>query len=97
MKAIESLTYTCNEHEPLIQLICALDQVFTEFKKELPQEQGLVIRSFIAKRTKKVGKANHCKNISSLKLYKKCGRACLDSKYTNRVGMRADKIRKVKL
>lgn len=97
LKAIESLTYTCSVYEPLVQLNQALDSVFSKFKSELPQEEGLVIRPLITKRTKRREKADKQRHekLSALKLYKKRGRACADSKYRNRVGKRADQLRKV--
>ncbi len=94
LKAIESLTYTCSEHEILFKLNRSLDSLLLEFRKELPHEEGLVIRPLVAKRAKNTKKSLKAK-VSSLQLYKKRGRACVDSKYRNRVGKRADKLRKV--
>ena len=98
LKAIESLTYTCNEPELLLQLNKTLDDVLLKFRRGLPSEQGLVVRPLVERQTKKTEREMKAKNggkILSLPPYKKRGRACLDSKYRNRVGKRASQLRKV--
>lgn len=98
MKAIESLTYTCSEPELLQQLNKYLDCVLSKFRRDLPCEEGLVIRPLLEKQIKKNEREVMAKSggkILSLPQYKKRGRTCLDSKYRNRVGKRADQLRKV--
>lgn len=98
LKAIESLTYTCNNPQLLIELNQKLDQVLSDFRKALPAEQGLVIRPLITKRVKKKEKTKAASNgqrLLSLPLHKKRGRARVDSKYRNRVGKRAQQLRNV--
>lgn len=98
LKAIESLTYTCNNHQLLVQLNQTLDGILLQFRQALPVEQGLVLRPMITKRVKKNEKSKTTRNgnkILSLPLYKKRGRSHTDSKYRNRVGKRAEQLRKV--
>lgn len=86
LKAIESLTYTCNNPQLLIELNQKLDQILSDFRHTLPAEQGLVIRPLIAKRVKKKEKskaASSGQRLLYLPLYKKRGRIRVDSKYRN--------------
>ena len=64
-----------------------------EFRSKLPAADGLVIRSAIKERTKRAEKC--IQNISTLPAYKPRGRRRMDSAYRNRVGKRADALRKV--
>ena len=100
LKAIESLTYTCNNPQPLIKLNQNLHRILSEFRQALPAEQGLVIRPLITKRVNKKEKSKTARNggrLLSLPLYKKRGRSRADSKYRNRVGKRAQQLRNVRL
>jgi hypothetical protein len=100
LKAIESLTYTCNSPQLLIELNQKLDQILSDFRHALPAEQGIVIRPLIAKRVKKKEKRKagiSGRRILSLPLYKKRGRIRVDSKYRNRVGKRAQQLRNVRI
>ena len=64
-----------------------------DFRSKLPAEDGLVIRSAIHERINRAEK--YTLKISSLPTYKQRGRKRLDSAYRNRVGKRADALRKV--
>ena len=100
LKAIESLTYTCNNPQLLIELNQKLDQILSDFRHALPAEQGLVIRPLITKRVKKKEKSKVVsgeQRLLSLPLYKKRGRIRVDSKYRNRVGKRAQQLRNVRI
>lgn len=91
LKAIESLTYTTALNQKL-------NQILSDLRQALPAEQGLVIRPLITKRVKKKEKTKAAKNgrrLLSLPLYKKRGRARVDSKYRNQVGKRAQQLRDV--
>ena len=99
LKAIESLTYTCNSPQLLNELNQKLDQILSDFRQALPAEQGLVIRPLITKRVKKKEKSKAASNggrLLSLPLYKKRGRTRVDSKYCNQVGKRAQQLRNVR-
>ena len=68
---------------------------------EIPNSEGLLIRQEIVQRTKQSSKSKRVhrlvqqKRYGALKLQVKRGRKRQDSKYRNRVGARADKLRKV--
>ena len=64
-----------------------------EFRSKLPAADGLVIRAAIKERMKRAEKCTQ--KISSLPAYKPRGRKRTDSAYRNRVGKRADALRKV--
>ena len=92
LKAIESLTYECSDGALLKELNTKLKHVMEEFRSKLPTAEGLVIRSSIKERVKR---AERCtQKISSLPAYKPRGRKKADSAYRNRVGRRADVLRK---
>ena len=95
MKAIESLTYTCNSPQVLTELNQKLNQILSDLRQALPAEQGLVIRPLITKQVKKKEKTSNGRRLLSLPLYKKRGRARVDSKYHNLVGKRAQQLRNV--
>lgn len=96
LKAIEGLTYTCSNQKLLSDLNQSLDHALLEFRNKLPCEQGLVIRPLMAKKKKRSENSLKVQKVSSLPLHKKRGRTSQDSKYRNRVGRRADKLRKVR-
>ena len=69
-----------------------LKHVMEEFQSKLPVADGLIIRSSIKERLKRAKK--YTQKISSLSAYKPRGRKKADSGYRNRVGKRADALRK---
>ena len=91
LKAIECLTYECSDGALLKELNTKLKHVMEEFRSKLPIAEGLVIRSSIKERVKR---AERCTQVSSLPAYKPRGRKKADSAYRNRVGKRADALRK---
>ena len=93
LKAIESLTYESLDGVLLKELNTKLQDVMDDFRSKLPAEDGLVIRSAIQERIERAEK--NTLKISSLPTYKPRGRKRLDSAYRNRVGKRADAVRKV--
>lgn len=92
LKAIESLTYECSDGVLLKELNQKLKQVMEEFQNKLPVADGLVIRSTIKERIQRAEK--YTRKISALPAYKPRGRKKADSAYRNRVGKRADALRK---
>ena len=92
LKAIESLTYECSDGVLLKELNTKLKHVMEEFRSKLPVAEGLVIRSSIKERVKRAEK--YTQRIFSLPGYKPHGRKKADSAYRNRVGKRADALRK---
>lgn len=101
IKEIETLTYTCSNTDDLIQLNKQLQSVKADFIAKLPQQEGLLIRPAIqslALRTKKKYaqfRARSHKQYSALPKPKSRGRKQADSRYRNRVGIQADRLRKV--
>ena len=100
LKEIETLTYSCGSTDDLIQLNEQLQGLKTEFKSKLPQQEGLIIRPTIrALRTKKKDAyfraRQSLRQYSALQKPKSRGRKQMDSRYRNRVGSRADRLRKV--
>lgn len=94
LKSIESLTYSCTNASLLQQLDDQLLQVCSDFRKQLPSAEGLIIRPAIVERAKKTKqKYQRLKAtklpVSKLKKRKK------DWKYRNRVGKKADQLREV--
>ena len=93
LKAIESLTYECSDGVLLKELDTKLKQVMEDFRKKLPVADGLIICSTITERVQRAEKSTQ--KISALPAYKPHGRKKADSAYRNRVGQRADALRKV--
>lgn len=89
LKTIESLTYECSDSVLLKELNTNLKILMDQFRSKLPAEGGLIIRSAIQERVKRAEK------LKSLPPYKQRGRKKMDSAYRNRVGRRADALRKV--
>ena len=100
LKEIESLTYTCISSTDLVLLGQQLDDMKTSFhgfQSKLPRSESIIIRASAvetANRTKK-------KYASLMARQRRCsvltarGRRKGDSRFRNRVGVRADRLRKV--
>ena len=102
LKELESLTYSCGNSSDLLHLDKELKVLKTELQSKLPQEEGLIIRPAVIatalKTKKKYAQLRQKKqNCSALTVSKRRGKRRADSKYRNRVGARADRLRKVKL
>lgn len=92
LKTIESLTYECSDGVLLKELNAKLKHVMEEFRNKLPAADGLVLRSTVKERVQRAEK--YTQKISALPAYKPRGRKKADSAYRNRVGKRADALRK---
>jgi len=94
LKVLETLTYSCTEPEHLRNLANKLDCIISEFRLGLPKADGLLLRpqarSVVRKRAKQI---NH--KYLHLPSRIKRGRAKSDWRYRNRVGQRAEALRKV--
>ena len=95
LKAIESLTYTCTDPQLLRKLNIQLQSIMNEFRSNLPENEGLVILPAVHERAKRALRNKKSQKHLSLPLYKKRGRKRLDSMYRNRVGRKANALRKV--
>ena len=95
LRAIESLTYTCTDSQLLKKLNTQLEGIMNDFRSNLPECEGLVILPAVKQRVKHSMRYSESQKISSLSLLKKRGRKRLDSAYRNRVGRKANALRKV--
>ena len=66
-----------------------------EFRSNLPENEGLVILPAVYEWAKRALRNKKSQKHPSLPLYKKRGRKWLDSMYRNRVGRKANALRKV--
>ena len=97
LKTIGSLTYNCtDEHtDALVELSTKLKDIVSEFKIALPHTDGLLLRPHLRKKAKLSLQRKTSLGARSLPQPLKRGRKKQDSKYRNRVGKRAQHLRKV--
>jgi len=98
LKCIISLTYNCTEEQriPLKEMNDELSRLMATFKESLPQEEGLLIRPEIRKALKRSRQIKSAATIASrLPTKAKRGRKKAKSSYRNRVGWKAQVLRKV--
>lgn len=88
------MTYTCTDPTILKSLNAQLEGVMNDFRRCLPQSEGLIVLPAVQERAKQAVRSH---KICSLPLYKKPGRKRLDSTYRNRVGRKASTLRKVNI
>ena len=100
LKVIESLTYVCNDAKRLLELDKSIHSLLENFKKDLPHDQQLVVRSSVASRAlktkRKYAKIKRSLQCSQLDLAKQRGKKKAPSKFRKRVGRKADRLRKVR-
>ena len=94
LKVLQTLTYNCTDPDRLDQLATKLDTLITEFRAILPKTEGLILRPQARFSARK--KAQQIKH-KYLNLTSRLKRGCPKSywKYRNRVGQKADALRKV--
>ena len=96
LKVLETLTFTCEDGDALIDLNNKLNEALFQFRKCVPTSEG---RPAIAQRTLIKSQIKRAKSItqkySSLQLRTKRGPKRLDASYRNRVGKKASSLRKV--
>ena len=97
LKSISSLTYNCMDkhHEDLLDLSVKLDQLMTDFKSKLPHEDGILLRPQLRKKLKLTKEKKVSQAISALPLPPKRGRKRQDALFRDRVGRKAQNLRKV--
>ena len=101
LKEIDTLTYACPSADDLILLGEQLKTIKSAFQDKLPSVEGLVIRPAVVDRARQTKKMYaHIK--ARMRLQKCCAlkesnrrRHKGSSSYRNRVGIRADRLRKV--
>ena len=102
LKTLETLSYSCNDSKPLVDLGKKLQLLLQEFQQQLPQEEGLVVRSAVVSRATKTRRkyariraTQQIAYCSALEEARKGGRKRANSKYRNRFGSKTDRLRKV--
>ena len=98
LKCFISLTYNCTEEQEtsLRETNSELTRLMTKFKASLPNEEGLLVRPEVRKHLKRIRQKKWAANIASqLPAQKKRGRKKADAAYRNRVGWKAQVLRKV--
>ena len=97
MKTIASLTYNCtDEHTAaLSDLVTKLEEIVANFKDQLPQVDGLLLRPVLRKEAKLLLQKNISQNNSAIPQPPKRDRKKQSHKYRNRVGQKAQRLRKV--
>ena len=100
LKEIETLTYTCSSTTDLVLLGQQLEDLKTTFQSKLPRSESIIVRAAVverATRTKKkyanlMARQRQCSDLAERG---RKGRRKMDSRFRNRVGARADRLRKV--
>ena len=98
LKTLNGYTYNCTEEhqDVLIDLNDKLQMLMEEFKSKLPQQDGLLLRHQVRKRLK-LSLQKVSKGTKPLPPPPKRGRKKQSSDYRNRVGRKAQSLRKVTL
>ena len=96
---IETLTYSCQDTEMLTTVNTELQTLYNKIKCTIPQVEGLVIRPAIAQQAKAVSRKYRTRllnsKFSALPPSKKRGRHKEKAAVRNRVGRKANRLRKV--
>ena len=102
LKNLETLSYVCTDSDLLMNLYSSVHEITQEFKEKLPSKEGLLLTTTQtqnqALRTKKKYKSIRAKlklGYGSLPQPRQHGRKRGNSKFRNRVGIRANTHRKV--
>lgn len=100
LKCFISLTYNCTEEQctSLREANAELSRLMFKFKSSLPHEEGLLVRPEVRKDLKRSRQRKHAATIvSQLPTRTKQGRKKADAAYRNRVGWKAQVLRKVRI
>lgn len=100
LKCFISLTYNCTEeqHTSLRETNAELSRLMNKFKSSLPQEEGLLVRPEVRKDLRRSQQKKFVSTIvSQLPIKTKQGRKKADAAYRNRVGWKAQVLRKVRV
>ena len=92
---IETLTYSCQDVNHLATVNLKLEEIVSDMKTNIPQSDGLLIRPMIAKRGKQISQKYSTDQQQVLPPEKKRGRRKQSASFRNRVGMKAQRLRKV--
>ena len=99
LKMIETLTYSCQNAEMLTTVNTELQTFYDKIKSTIPQLEGLIIRPAIAQQAKAISRKYRTRllnsKFSALPPSKKRGRHKENAAVRNRVGRKANRLRKV--
>jgi len=100
LKEIETLSYSCTSSEDLQQLNNQLKHLKSEFQSKLPHLEGIVLRPAVSHALKvrkyaHITRKRQLKSCSVLSETKGRRKTLMDSRYRNRVGAKAERLRKV--
>ena len=102
LKELETLTYSRINSDDLLQLHADLKQLKLVFQSKLPHLEGIVIRPAVVTHALKIKRKyahitakQHLKHCSTLPEAKSRKKNKSNSHYRNRVGIRAERLRKV--
>ena len=101
LKEIGTLTYACPTADDLLHLDEQLKKIKSDFQEKLPTVEGLIIRPAVVERARQT--KNKYAHIRARMRLRQCSalketngrRNKAPSAYRNRVGIRADRLRKV--
>lgn len=101
LKMIETLTYSCQDVEQLASVNSKLESIYSDMKANMPHSEGLIVRPMIAKRAKEISQKYRSQlaiinqKYSAPQTRKKRGRCKQSALFRNRVGLKAQRLRKV--
>lgn len=88
------MTYSCTNPHDLHDLALQVEELIMSLKKKLPKSEGLILRPEARKQARKRAQ-KICRKYRPIPSAVKRGRTKSDWRYRNRVGSRADNLRKV--
>lgn len=98
LKQIETLSYSCTSTEDLLELNMELRKLKAKFESKLPHREGIVLHAAVSQAHKvkrKYAQLQKKQTCSALIEGGKRRKRKMNSKYKNRVGAKAERLRKV--
>ena len=98
LKALETLTYYCVNPDDLHEVGNKILDIIIFLKEKRPSCEGLIIKSELRNTVRKQARMQAlkvCQKYQKLPLQSRHGPAAKDWRYRNRVGIKADSLRKV--
>jgi len=98
LKALETLTYCCVDPDDLHEVGNKIQEIITFLKDRLPNCEGLSIRQELRTTIRKQARMQAlkvCQKYRKLPLWSRRGPAAKSWRHHHRVGMKADRLRKV--
>jgi hypothetical protein len=94
LKVLETLTYSCINPNDLHEIATKLEELILALRKKLPKSEGIILRPEARKAARKRAQ-KISRKYRPLPSSVKRGRPRNDWRYQNRVGKKADELRKV--